>query len=95
MGLTDGTAVGQAAHQRRVEIFVALLFGADELLFFKTEQKIEQRRVCPAACGRKLRGNLAPGGGAVARPEGCHDLFLTAGKLFHIDLPADGVVRNG
>ena len=83
MGLTDGAAVGQAAHQRRVEIFVALLFGADKLLFFKTEQKIEQRRVCPAACGRQLRGNLAPGGGAIAGPKCGHDLFFTAGKLFH------------
>ena len=83
MGLADGPAVGQTAHQRRVQVFVALLFGADKALFFKAKQEVEQGGIGPAALRRQMRRNLAPCCGAVAGPERGHNLFFTAGKLFH------------
>ena len=52
MRLADRAAVGQAADQRRVQIFIALLLGADEVFLLEPQQEIEQRRVCPAAFGR-------------------------------------------
>ena len=54
MRLADRAAVGQAADQRCVQIFIALLLSADEVFLLEPQQEIEQRRVCPAAFGRQV-----------------------------------------
>ena len=72
-------AISQAAHQRGVQVFVALLFGADKVLFLQPKQEIQQRRVGPTALGWQVGCDLPPRGGLLAGPKGDHDLLFTTG----------------